>query len=118
MMPRLFGRCWQVNTTAMRTVSRVKTYLHRGKEKLPQELERGDWIYQELGTLAAMLAGIHAAEAQHLWQGILQNLSSLQKLKIRLDLWWGVIVGPLFGLTSVYIVLCGVNGTKPMFRLK
>ncbi|WP_407313819.1 hypothetical protein [Desulfosporosinus sp. SB140] len=71
-----------------------------------------DWIYQALNTLVILITGIHAAEFQDVWHGMLRDFTFLRELKTGLSLLWGIVAWPLFGLASVYIVLTGSTDTR------
>ncbi|HWQ43387.1 MAG TPA: hypothetical protein VN456_15315 [Desulfosporosinus sp.] len=66
---------------------------------------KSDIVYQVLSVLLVKLFGLpYASDLQLIGQRVLQDMLHLRELKTELDLLWGVVSWPIFGVMSVIVI--------------
>lgn len=67
---------------------------------------KGDIVYQALIVLVLKLSVIpYVSDLQQVGQQVLQDMLYLRELKTGLDLLWGVVSWPIFGLLSIIVIV-------------
>lgn len=74
---------------------------------------KSDIVYQALSLLLVELSGLpYASDLQQVGQRLLQDILQLRELKTGLDLLWGVVSWPIFGVMSVIVISRSSNPVR------